>query len=73
MLGDIPKVKEDCVIQPLRQVTVGLDAAMHQMMLQMMQSQQTMLEMLNKHMDAKKQRRKDREAAQAARLCRRAC
>ena len=40
--------------------------AMQQMMLQMMQSQQTMLEMLNKRMDAEEKRRKDQEAAQAA-------
>ena len=36
----------------VQQVTVGLDPAMQQMMLQMMQSQQTMLKMLNKRMDA---------------------
>ena len=36
----------------VQQVTVGLGPAMQQMMLQMMQSQQTMLEMLNKRMDA---------------------
>ena len=50
----------------VQQVTVGLDPAMQQMMLQMMQSQQTMLEMLNKRMDAEEKRRKDQEAAQAA-------
>ena len=43
----------------VQQVTVGLDPAMQQMMLQMMQSQQTMLEMLNKRMDAEEKRRKD--------------
>ena len=50
----------------VQQVTVGLDPAMQQMMLQMMQSQQTMLEMLNKRMDAEDKRRRDQEAAQAA-------
>ena len=40
------------VAPAVQQVTVGLDPAMQQMMLQMMQSQQTMLEMLNKRMDA---------------------
>ena len=54
------------VAPAVQQVTVGLDPAMQQMMLQMMQSQQTMLEMLNKRMDAEEKRRKDQEASQAA-------
>ena len=54
------------VAPAVQQVTVRLDPAMQQMMLQMMQSQQTLLEMLNKRMDAEEKRRKDQEASQAA-------
>ena len=58
--------QQPSVAPAVQQVTVELDPAMQQMMLQMMQSQQTMLEMLNKRMDAEEKRRKDQEASQAA-------